>query len=185
MMKMTLAITFLVAMAILACGPSATTSDSDPGVSAQPTEKSGPTLLLDEKSAISILQHYLQECLQSWEERWDGPFRTSEYNENNPLSEQEMKLLMNQLMDLASETTGDIAWSASHHGVTEVPFSYTPVRTAIEAETWVVIGPGLESAESQLATAGRWKVYAGHKRADYLDAPARLALQEYNRFLTC
>ena len=86
---------------------------------------------------------------------------------------------MNQLMDLATGTTGEIAWSASYHGVTEVP------GTTKRAETWVVLGPGLEEAGSQLVVTGRWKVYAGIKDAFYLDAPARLALQEYDRFLTC
>ena len=185
MMRLILVAVSLVAIATMACGTSATTSESDSGTSPKQPGKSDPSLLLDEESAILILRTFLQECLQSWDERWDGPYNTSEYNEKNPLTEQEMKELMNLLMDLATGTAGDFPWSASYHGVTEVPNRYTRIRTAVEAETWLVIGPGLERAGSQVVVPGRWKIYAEHQRAGYVDAPARLALAEYNRFLTC
>ena len=171
----------LVAITTMACGPSATTSESDSGTSTQQPEASDPALLLSEESAISILQAYLQERVLSW----DGPNRFSTYNSANPLSEQEKKRLKDLLFDLATGENGEFEWSASYHGVTEVPNSYTRAGTAIEAETWVVIGPGLERAGSQFVVPGRWKVYAGHRRAYYLDAPARLALAEYTRFSTC
>lgn len=181
MLRLTLLAVSLAAIAMIACSPSATTSESDSGTNPKQPVESNPALLLDEDSAILILQTFLQECLQSW----DGPYRTSQYNVKNPLTEQEMKQLKNLLMDLATGENGDFPWSANYHRVTEVPNVYTPLRTAVKAETWVVIGPGLERAGSQVVIPGRWKIYAEHQRASYVDAPARLALEEYNRFLTC
>ena len=186
MMRMFLVAMSLVAIVMMGCGPSATTSESDSGASPQQPGESAPALLLDEESAISILQHFLQECVQSWDKRWDGPYRTSPYNEKNPLAEQEMKRLRSLLIDLATGENGDLEWSASYHGVTDVSNTTNLVTgMSTEAETWVVIGPGLERAGSQLVVPGRWRVYAGIKDVYYLDAPARLALQEYNRFWTC
>jgi hypothetical protein len=167
MMQMILVAAFLVAIATIACGPSATTSESDSGTSPQQPEESGPALLLSEESAISILRAFLQDCVLGWDNLPDRKNLPSEENKS-------------RLIDIATGTTGDIVWSASYHGVTEVPNSYTRAGTAIEAETWVVIGPGFERARSQLAAPGRWKVYAGHRKAYYLDAPARLALTQYN-----
>ena len=186
MMRMTQVAALLAAKATMAYGPSATTSESDSGTSPQQPEESGPALLLDDESAISILQTFLSDCLLGWDERWNGSYRTSPYNEENPLSEKEMKLLMDLLMDLATGENGDFAWSANYHGVTEVPNTADLITgTSTEAETWLVIGTGLERAGSQLVVPGRWKVYAGIKDAYYLDAPARLALAEYNRYWTC
>lgn len=185
MMRVSLVAVCLVPLAMIACGPSAMPTESESSTNQRQPEESGPVLLLDEKSAISILQTFLQECLQSWDERWNGPYRTSPYNEKNPLTRQEMKRLMSLLTGLSTGENGDPKWSANYHAVTEVPNSYTMAGTPIEAETWVVIGPGLERAGGQVTTPGRWKVYAGHQEAHYLDAPARLALQEYNRFWTC
>lgn len=89
-------------------------------------------------------------------------------------------------MDLATGTNGDFAWSASYHGVTEVPNTANLMPgTNTEAETWVVIGPGLERAGSQFVVPGRWKVYAGHRSAYYLDPPTRLALEEYDSYDSC
>lgn len=167
MLRVILVAMCLVAV-VMACGPSAMPEDSESSTNPEQPEESGPALLLDEESAISILQAFLQECLLSWPKQV-------------PQSEQQKK---SWLMDLASRTTGDFSWSASHHGVSEVPNRYTRAGTAIEAETWVVIGPGLEGAENQSVVPGRWKVYAGYQRAYYLDAPARLALEEYNKKLT-
>ena len=180
---MILVAAFLVVIATMACGPSATTPESDSGTSPQQSGDTGPALLLSEGSAISILQTFLQDCLLGWDERWDGRYKTSPYNEKNPLTEQEMNRLMNLLMDLATGENGDFEWLASYHGVTELPGMAS--RYEPEAETWVVIGPGLERAGSQVVVPGRWKVYAGHQEAYYLDAPARLALAEYDRFWTC
>ncbi len=224
MMQMILVAVFLVAITTMACGPSATTSESDSGTSPQQPDESGPALLLSEESAISILQTFLQDCVLSWDRAYANqmssqmhsakptlfdrkealrkanarrraelrgtvfptstprPTPTPRPPDPLPPSEQEKK---SWLIDLATGTTGDFAWSASYHGVTEVPNSYTRAGTAIEAETWVVIGPSLERVESQLATPGRWKVYAGHRRAYYLDPPARLALEEYDRYDSC
>ena len=181
MMRMMLFAAFLVSIATMACVPSATTSESDSSASPQQPEESGPALLLSEESAISILQHFLQECVQSW----DGPYKGSTYNSANPLSEQEKERLKDLLINLAAGENEDFEWSASYHGVTEVPNTTNRAGFNTEAETWVVIGPGLERAGSQSAAPGRWKVYAGHRRAYYLDAPARLALEEYTRFSTC
>ena len=80
-------------------------------------------------------------------------------------------------MEMATGTAGSIIWSAQYYGTTQLG------RT--EAETWIVIGPGLQIAKSQLAAPGRWKVYAGQQRALYLDAPARLALEEYDSYDSC
>ena len=99
-----------------------------------------------------------------------------------PQSEQQKN---SWLMDLATGATGDIVWSASHHGIAEVPNAFTRAGTAIESETWVVIGPGLKGPGSESAAPGRWQVYAGHQRAHYLDAPARLALEEYDSYDSC
>ena len=151
MMQMILVAAFLVAIATIACGPSATTSESESSTNPNQSRGAGPALLLSEESAISILQAYLQECMLSW----GGPNRFSTYNRANPLSEQEKKLLKDLLMDLATGENGNFEWSASYHGVTEIPGTNT------EAETWVVIGPGLERAGSHFVVPGRWKVYAG------------------------
>ena len=172
MMRVFLVAMCLVAISSVACGPSATTSEYGPGASPQPPEKSGPALLLDEESAISILQAFLLECVLNWDKG---------YSNEIPQSAQEKK---SWLMDLATGTSGDFEWSASYHGVTEVPNTANLAGFNLEAETWVVIGPGLERAESQLVVPGRWKVYAGQQRAFYLDAPARLAYEEYNKIFT-
>ena len=199
-MQRTLAIMFFVAIAMMACGPSAIPKESEPSTNAEYPKESGPALLLSEESAISILQTFLQECLPSWDRAYQGqmtrarssivraehfarrmgtvfPTSTPRPPDQLPQSEQEKR---SWLMNLATETTGDFAWSASYHGVTKLGGI-----TNEEAETWVVIGPGLEKAGSQLVVPGRWKVYAGIKNGYYLDAPARFALDEYNRFETC
>ena len=224
-MRMILVAAFLVAIATVACGPSATTPESDFGASPQQPKDSSPALLLSEESAISILQTFLQDCLHGWEDAYAGQMkfeqsdaiiwanrqngsvrRTEELNRilgtvfptatpwptptplppdllHLPTSEQEKK---SWFIDLATGTIGDIAWSASYHGVTEVPpTSSLRSGTKTKDETWVVIGPGLERAESQLATPGRWKVYAGHRRAYHLDSAARLALEEYDSYNSC
>ena len=49
------------------------------------------------------------------------PYNTSTYNEENPLTEQEMNRLMGLLADLTTGQHGGLEWSASYHGVTEVP----------------------------------------------------------------
>ena len=59
---------FLIAVATMACASPAATLESDSASSSQQPEESGPALLLDEESAISILQTYLQECVISWDE---------------------------------------------------------------------------------------------------------------------
>ena len=176
MMRMMLFAAFLVSIATMACVPSATTSESDSGASPQPPGESGPALLLDEESAISILQAFLLECVLNWDKG---------YSNEIPPSAQEKK---SWLTDLATGTSEDFEWSASYHGVTEVPNTANRAGFNLESETWVVIGPGLERAKSQLVVPGRWKVYAGQQRAFYLDAPARLAYEEYNkifRFGSC
>ena len=199
MMRMVLVAAFLVAIATMACGPSATTSESDSGTSPQQSLESGPAWLLSEESAISILQTFLKDCLLSWDGAYEGQINVARTNDRRardfsrrkgrviptatPLSPADYQLppsaqeKKSWLMDLATGTAGDILWSAQYHGVTELGQT--------EDETWVVIGPGLERAESQLATPGRWKVYAGHRRAYYLDPPARLALEEYDSYNSC
>ena len=227
-MQITLSVAFLVTIAMMACGPLATTSKPDSGTSPQQPTESGPALLLDEKSAILILQVYLQDCLHGWDSvyanrvrkqmrtppatltsferqkvsvkvnaRRRAELRGTVFPTSTPLpsptplppdllrlspSAQEKK---SWLIDLATGTAGAFAWSASYHGVTGVPRSYTRTRTAIEAETWVVVGPGVERSDTQLATPGRWKVYAGVEQVDYVDAPARLALEEYDSYHSC
>ena len=182
MMQMILVAMSLVAIVMMGCGSSATTSESESNTSPEQPEESGPALLLSEESAISILQAYLQECVLSWA----GPNRFSTYNRANPLSEQEKERLRDLLIDLATGENGDFEWSASYHGITEVPNTANRMTgTNTEAETWVVIGPGLERTGSPIVVPGRWKVYAGHRSAYYLDASARLALAEYTRFSTC
>ena len=174
-MRVILVAMSLVAIAMMSCGPSATPSESGSGTSPQQPGESKPALLLDEESAISILQAFLLECLLYWDRGYS--------NQGNeiPPSAQEKK---SWLMDLATGTSGDFEWSASYHGVTEVPNTANLAGFNLEAETWVVIGPGLERAESQLVVPGRWKVYAGQQRAFYLDAPARLAYEEYNKIFS-
>ena len=166
MMRMILVAMSLVAIVMMGCGPSATTSESDSGTSPQQPEESGPAWLLDEESAIWILQTFLQECVLNWD-------RSYALQTGGQPPDQQKK---SWLMDLATGTTGDIVWSAQYHGVTELGET--------EAETWLVIGPGLERAGSQVVVPGRWKVYAGRQRAYYVDAPARLALEEYNHVKT-
>ena len=211
MLQMILVAAFLIAITTMACRPSATTSESDSGTSTQQPEASDPALLLSEESAISILQTFLQDCLHGWdskyanrvEARMRSAAREAYYKENPrsrpsgrwawmtpeppltfaplqlsqlqlPPSEQEKRAW---LMDLATGTSEGISWSAQYYGVTELG------RTGYEI--WVVIGPGLERAESQLVTPGRWKVYSELRGADYLDPPARLALEEYDSYDSC
>ena len=207
MLQMILVAAFLIAITTMACRPSATTSESDSGTSTQQPEASDPALLLSEESAISILQDYLQECVLGWDGAYEGQitearahrFRARSFSRSmgtvfptsTPLSPVDYQLPPSEqqkkswLIDLASKTTGDIVWSASHHGIAEVPNVYSRIRTAIEAETWVVIGPGLERSGGASAAPGRWQVYAGHQRAYYLDAPARRALEEYDSYDSC
>ena len=73
MMRVFLVAVFSFAMAMLGCGPAAMPTESELSTNSEQPEESGPALLLSEESAISILQVYLQECLQDWEKRWNGP----------------------------------------------------------------------------------------------------------------
>ena len=220
MIQIILVAAFLIAVATMACASPAATLESDSASNSQQPEESGPALLLDEESAISILQTYLQECVISWDEAYAKQMararvrsfsmaerreiarrgnvrrraelkgtvfptitpRPTSTPDPLPPSEHQKKTW---LMDLATGTTGDFVWSASYHGIAEVPHVYSRRGTAIERETWVVIGPGLTRAGSESATRGRWQVYAGHQRAHYLDAPARLALEEYDSYDSC
>ena len=208
MMQIILVAAFLIAVATMACASPAATLVSDSASSSQQPEESGPALLLDEESAISILQTYLQECLFGWDDAYVGQetavrarimsgaelrrLYTREPGPTfTPLPPPPARLPQSEqqknswLMDLATGATGDIVWSASHHGIAEVPNAFTRAGTAIESETWVVIGPGLKGPGSESAAPGRWQVYAGHQRAHYLDAPARLALEEYDSYDSC
>ncbi len=220
MMQIILVTAFLITVATMACASPAATLESDSASSSQQPEESGPALLLDEESAISILQAYLQECVISWDEAYANQMararvqsismaerreilrrsnarlsaelkgtvfptntpRPTSTPDQLPQSEQQKK---SWLMDLATGTTGDFVWSASYHGIAEVPNVYSRRGTAIESETWVVIGPGFKRAGSESATRGRWQVYAGHQAAHYLDAPARPALEEYDSYDSC
>ena len=169
---------FLVILATMACGSSAATSEHDSSASPQLPKKPTPVLLLSEESAISILQTFLQECVLGWDIVYANYARGMAYQKRDaqqiPPSAQERK---SWLMDLANGTIGDFTWSAGYHGVTDVPRNVYMSK----AETWVVIGPGLERAGSQLVVPGRWRVYAGIDNAYYLDAPARLALDDYRK----
>lgn len=193
---------FLIALCgltivLIACDPASTTNRT-PAQPAEPT----PALLLTEDSAISILQAYLQDCVLSWDRAYKGrvAYRENLIVQNEdpglfstrvtpgptispPPPEREQK----RLLDLATKSFGGIAWSAQYHGVTELPNSFDRMSgEKVSSETWVVIGPGFERAGSDLETVpGRWKVYAGHRQAFYLDAPARLAFQEYDVYNTC
>lgn len=174
--RMMLVFVFFAAIAMMACRPSVMPTESESSASPKQSEQSGPALLLDEASAISILQAYLQECVLGWDEvhvwRMARPF---------PQSEQARQ---SWLMGLAAGTAGDFAWSASYHGVTEVPKLYSRYGPS-KSETWVVIGPGFDRPDSASVVPGRWKVYAGVEQVDYVDAPARLALEEYDSYDSC
>ena len=204
-----LVIVFFAAIAMMACGPSDMPAESKSDAS---PKQSGPALLLDESSAISILQAYLQECLRGWdgvyasrtkveihratrEAFYDKHYRRNWMTPRPPLtyapvpsdelqlppSEQEKQ---SWLMGLATGTVEGVAWSASYHGVTEVPKGYSPTGPA-RTETWVVIGPGFDRPDSPSSVPGRWKVYAGVEQVDYVDAPARLALEAYDSYDSC
>ncbi len=140
-------------------------AESESSASQKQSEQSGPALPLDEASAISILQAYLQECIRTG-------IRTPTPSEQEKQS---------WLMGLATGTVGDFAWSASYHGMTEGPKSYARVGLG-KYETWLVIGPGIDRPDSASVVPGRWKVYAGVKQAEYVDAPGRLALQAYDNY---
>ena len=167
MMQITLVAVFLIAVATMACASPAATLESDSASSSQQPADSGPALLLDEESAISILQTYLQECVISWDEayanqmararvqsismaerreilrrsnaRLSAELRGTVFPTNTPRpastpdqlpqSEQQKK---SWLMDLATGTTGDFVWSASYHGIAEIPNAFTRAGTAIE-----------------------------------------------------
>ena len=188
----------LLAIVLTACETtSAPISESGDSTTRTQVEESAPPLLLSEESAMSILQTYLQECVLDWDRAYQRQVaareetvafreilnRTPPPTIAPPPSQAERKLLL----DLATRTNSDIVWSAQYHGVTEVPDGINYYRrTAVETETWVVIGPGFEMAGSDLEVVpGRWKVYAGGREAFYLDAPARLAIQEYNIYSAC
>lgn len=194
-----LVIVFFAAIAMMACGPSDTPTESDSSASPKQSEQSGPARLLDEASAISILQAYLQECALDWDDIYErkkrGAFYHREYERKMgrvvptlapadyqlPPSDQEKQ---SWLMGLATETVEGVAWSASYHGVTEVPKGYSPAGPA-RAETWVVFGPGFDRPDSTSVVPGRWKVYAGVEQVDYVDAAARLALEAYDSYDSC
>ena len=202
---------FLIAMCLLAMGLTACDTASAPisesGGSTGPVqlEESDPALLLSEDSAISIVQAFLQECVLSWSvehappasendaergtrtnngwdyEAWLAELRAErKMKRGAPLpSEQEQTWWMN----LATGTARDVTWSAQYHGVTEIPNSFDRLsRDSINSETWIVVGPGFGRAGTELEVVpGRWKVYAGHRLAYALDAPARLAIEEYKK----
>ena len=151
----------LFAIAMMACGPSESDPDASPKPSPEQSGKSSRVLLLSEESAITILQSYLQGCLGRWSDN----------------DVEQDAAIHSWLMGLATGTIGDIVWSARYHGVAEHPDPYVQAKV----ETWVVIGPGLEGGESRIVVPGRWRVYAGRLDADYLDVPANLAREEYNR----
>ena len=163
-MRIIIVVAFLIGIATMACAPSATTSESESNTTPEKPREPSPSLLLDEQSAIGILQSYLQQCLLNGHRRQKESW----------------------LMDLATGTIGDIDWSASHHEISTVPGVFSRKGTAVEVESWVVVGPGLQRAGGESsATHGRWQVYAGHQRARYLDVPARLALEEYDIYDSC
>jgi hypothetical protein len=190
-------VTSLMVLALAGCEPTAPsasepTSNDDSVQSEKP--RSGSGLLLSEDSAISILQTYLQDCVLRWDTVYKALLADREdsiavWGEGSswippavaPIPSDRVKM---RLMDLAIRTNGEIVWSAKYHGVTELPDSFDFDRQS--SETWLVIGPGFKREGSDLETVpGRWKVYAGHREAFYLDAPARLALQEYNIYRAC
>ena len=228
-MRIIIVVAFLIGMATMACAPSATTSESESNTSPEQSRESSPSLLLDEQSAIGILQGYLQECTFGWDkayakqmaerhqrlrtanarsrrfaETWGTLFPTSTpprrfagswgtvfptltslppESFQLPQSEQQKK---SWLMDLATGTIRDMDWSARHIGIAEVPGVFSRKGTAVEVESWVVVGPGLQRVGGEsVVTQGRWQVYAGHQRADYLDVPARLAQEMYNKYGSC
>ena len=75
-MQIILVAAFLITVATMACASPAATLESDSGSSSQQPEESGPVLLLDGESAISILQTYLQECVIGWDEAYEGQQRS-------------------------------------------------------------------------------------------------------------
>ena len=190
----------LMVLALAGCeavAPSASepTSNDDSVQSEKP--RSGSGLLLSEDSAISILQTYLQDCVLRWDTVYKARLAEREasialWGEMSwtpppaiaPTPSERVKMW---LMDLAIRTNGEIVWSAKYHGVTELPNSFDLLSgDTISSETWLVIGLGFKRDGSDLEPVpGRWKVYAGHREAFYLDAPARLALQEYNIYRAC
>ena len=167
----------LVAIAMMACEPSTTATKSAPSTLPRATKEPSPALLLSEDSAISILQAFLQECVLSWDVEYESSFSGRAMQRGAPVpSEQEKKWWMG----LARGEIGEAVYSAQYHGVTELPYPYSSLSSAVE--TWVVIGPGFDRPGGDLETVpGRWKVYAGHRIAYPLDAPARLALGEYKK----
>ena len=191
----------LMGLALAGCEPiapsaSESTSNDDSVQSENP--RSGSGLLLSEDSAISILQTYLQDCVLRWDtvykarlaEREDSIALWGEmfsWTPPPPIAPTPSERVKMWLMDLAIRTNGEIVWSAKYHGVTELPNSFgRESGDMISSETWLVIGLGFKREGSDLETVpGRWKVYAGHREAFYLDAPARLALQEYNIYGAC
>ena len=72
LMQIVLVVASLIAVTTMACASPAATLESDSASSSQQPEESGPALLLDEESAISILQTYLQECLFGWDDAYVG-----------------------------------------------------------------------------------------------------------------
>ena len=221
-MRIIIVVAFLIGIATMACAPSATTSESESNTTPEKPREPSPSLLLDEQSAIGILQSYLQECALGWDKAYAKQMarvrtrvrpsmaemreRTRKYNSRLsaelkgtvfptnpprptstpdplPQSEQQKK---SWLMDLATGTIRDMDWSARHIGIAEVPGVFSRKGTAVEVESWVVVGPGLQRAGGEsVVTQGRWQVYAGHQKADYLDAPARLALEKYDSYDSC
>ena len=150
-------IVIFAAIAMMACGPSVMPTDSESNSNPSNREQSGPVLLLDEASAISILQAYLKECVLGWEKGYEDYEKSRKAWWPTKIKPEQEK--QSWLMDLATGTVGGVAWTASYHGVTEVPELYVYNRGfgPSKSETWVVIGPGFDGPDNAAVVLGDGK----------------------------
>ena len=135
MMQIILVAAFLIAVATMACASPAATLESDSASSSQQPADSGPALLLDEESAISILQTYLQECVISWDEVYANRMARARVQSISMAERRERQRRMNAR--LSAELEGTV-FSNKYTSASEYTRPASPIRTAKEI---VVDGP--------------------------------------------
>ena len=149
---------------------------ADPNVQAK--------LQLTEKSAASILRNYLVDCISKMESGVQGSKSAKQQEDVSRSKEtkwwREFPVLVTSARPLGNT-------ELPHSKSTLWDYRVTNSRAAPPPnirETWVVIGPGLESSdEGFVLVSGTWKVYAGTWDANAIDGPAMLASRELERML--
>ena len=185
MLRPLLASISLLAPIILACAPF-----TEPTPNIQATVEAvvetkvatfGPAPALSPSGAMSILRHYLLDCIEDWRQPYVAKYLSGE-RYRTPPPPVSANLLGKDVSWWRALATGDnaqVVWSARF--VERIADPYGDVQ-----EKWSVVGAGLEPGGSGLVPApGTWLVTAGRKRPWPLDGPANLAWDKFsndNRF---